>query len=174
VTAAGRTPASAVRALLDEFGRALSCVTAEVLRVEPQGYRPGATRGAALGRGEPVALSGVHQLALVVRLRYEVVPTDPGTTGWEVAQRAYEYLLLDGTGAEVLAFHWQPGGAGPPYPHLHVGAAALRLDSLLAGVHLPPRVPCTLEEVLALAIGELGVRSRRADWADVLAAGMAR
>lgn len=168
MSAAGRTPAAAVRGLLDQLGRALSCVTDQVVRVEPGGYRPGGTHGAALGGGEPVALAGVLPLGLVVRLRYALVPASGSDAGWEVARRAYEYLLLDGAGAELLAFHWQPGGRGPGFPHLHVGGAALRPGSPLAGVHLPPRTPVRLEEVLALAIAELGVRPRRSDWRDVL------
>lgn len=174
MSAAGRSPAVAVRTLLDGLGRALSCVTDQVVRVEPGGYRPGRTRGAALGGGDPVALPGTTRLSLVVRLRYEVVPTGGTEAMWEIAERAYEYLLLDGAGAELLAFHWQPGGTGPQFPHLHVGGAALRPGSPLTGVHLPPRLAVRLEEVLALAIAELGVRPRREDWAEVLAAGLAR
>jgi hypothetical protein len=174
VSAGGRTPAAAVRALLGGLGVALSCVTDQVVRVEPGGYRPGGTRGATLAGGEPVALAGVLRLALVVRLRYVLVPADGAETGWEVARRAYEYLVLDGAGGEFLAFHWQPGGRGPDFPHLHVGGVALRPGSPLFGVHLPPRVAVRLEEVIELAITELGVRPRRADWAKVLAADAGR
>jgi hypothetical protein len=68
-------------------------VTDQVVRVEPGGYRPGSAHGAALGGGEPVALAGVRPLGLVVRLRYALVPAGGPEAGWEVAARAYEYLL---------------------------------------------------------------------------------
>lgn len=90
-----------------------------------------------------MALSGALPLGLVVRLRYALVPADGPHAGWEVARLAYGYLLLDGAGEEFLAFHWQPGGHGPGFPHLHVGGAALRPSSPLAGVHLPPRTGST-------------------------------
>lgn len=143
-------------------------MTDQVVRVEPGGYRPGSAQGAALGGGEPVALAGVRPLGLVVRLRYALVPSGGPEAGWEVAPRAYEYLLLDGAAGELLAYHWQPGRRGPDFPHMHVGGAALRQSSPLSGVHLPPRAPVRLEEVLVLAIAELGVRARRSDWRDVL------
>jgi hypothetical protein len=54
-------------------------------------------------------------------------------------------------------------------PHLHLGAGAAegRLRPDLAGAHLPTG-HIALQDVLRLAIAELGVRPTRPDWDDVL------
>lgn len=163
--AAGRTPAAAVRAFLTEIGRALSCVTDGVVRLSAGGYRPAASaHQAVLAGGSAVALQGVPGRALKVRLRYEI--REDEAAGWRVDLAGYEYTLLAGED-ELLVWHWNPQGQ-VGWPHLHVGGGALRPGSPLLGAHLPPRAPVRLEEVLALAIAELGVRPRRPDWREVL------
>lgn len=118
-----------------------------------------------LAGGSAVALQGPQEYALKLRLRYEI--REGEAAGWRVELAGYEYALLGGGDVEFLVWHWNPQGK-VHWPHLHVGAGALRPGSALLGAHLPPRAPARLEELLALAIAELGVRPRRSDWRVVL------
>jgi hypothetical protein len=71
--------------------------------------------------------------------------------------------LDDADGREVLSFQWHPGGRSPvTWPHLHLGAGAEVGRAELTSAHLPTgRV--AIEEVLGLAISELGVEPLRGD-----------
>jgi hypothetical protein len=68
----------------------------------------------------------------------------------------------------VFSYQWHPGGRSPvTWPHLHLGAGAEVGRTELASAHLPTgRV--SIEEVLRLAITELGVEPLRDDWREVL------
>lgn len=165
---AGRTPALAVHAFVDPLQRALSCITDQPVTVAG-GYHPSPEpHTLTLARGEPVGLRGDARLSLTIAHQYRV-REDEGPRGpWRVSTAAYRYTLSDAEGREILAYHWHPWpGMRVTWPHLHLEAGAQVGRQDLARAHLPTgRV--AIEDVLALAIAELGVRPLRADWREVL------
>ena len=165
---AGRTPALAVQAFVDPLQRAISCVTDEILSVGG-GYHPASPPHLlSLRRGEPVPLSGNSRLAIRIAQQYRIVEHDGPRGPWKVSSVAYRYALSDQGGRDILAYHWHPWEGMPiTWPHLHLDAGARIGREDLTRAHLPTgRV--AVEDVIALAIGELGVRALRADWRDVL------
>jgi hypothetical protein len=77
----------------------------------------------------------------------------------------HQFLYVDDE-RECIAYHWHARGASPiVWPHLHVSAPAGPLD--LSRAHLPTG-PVALSAVLRCAVGDLGVRPLRRDWAAVL------
>lgn len=121
-----------------------------------------------LGDGGPVRLRGRSQLALTISQRYRIVE-DTGPRGpWKASIAGYIYALDVQDEGELIAYHWHPEARGAPTtPHLHIGKAAGLGYPNLEGSHLPSgRV--AVEELLRLAISELGIDARRDDWADVL------
>jgi len=96
---------------------------------------------------------------------------DPDERGsWRVSTTGYSCSLQDLQGKEFLSYHWHPEGrSAVAYPHLHVGAASgIPAKGLITpGAHLPTgRV--ALEDLLRLAIEQLGVTPQRPDWSAVL------
>jgi len=163
---AGRTPAEAVTNFLEPFQRALSCVTDEIPTVSG-GYHPSsAPHALTIGRGSPVSLIGAA-LRLSVLHNYRVVE-DPTRGPWKVQTTAYYYSLDNDEGTEIIAYHWHPQEQFRlATPHLHLSAGAEVGRDALASAHLPTgRV--ALEEVLRLAIVDLGAKPNREDWAAVL------
>ncbi len=165
---AGRTPAQAVQAFIDPLSRAASCVTRAVINISPGGYAPrGGPHAASLGHGQAVPLKDCD-LAISAGLQYDVVWTDDEDRGpWKVTTRAYVYALRQRDESEILAFHWQPGVSGPPWPHLHVGTCVLQPDHLLDRKKHIPTGRIALEDVIALAI-EMGAVALRDDYQQVL------
>jgi hypothetical protein len=170
---AGADPAAAVRAFVGDLQRAVSCLSPELWRVSPGGYRPTPRpHELSLGPGSPVRLRGERPFDLLARLRYRIVEGSEADRRWQVATAAYTYSLAEAGGGELLVWHWHPAGPSPvAWPHLHVGGAALRRGSPVADAHVPPRAPVRLHDVLYLALSELGARPRRADWATILELG---
>lgn len=164
---AGRTPASAVEAFVRPLQRAISCITDAVLDVGG-GYHPsGGPHVATLAGGLPVPLRGAN-VSLVVALHYRIVE-DSGARGpWKVRIDAYAYQLVNREELEILSYHWHPSGRSVvTWPHLHLGQAGIGRDGTLLGAHMPTgRV--ALEEVIRLAVVDLGVEPRRPDWSDVI------
>jgi hypothetical protein len=163
---AARTPAEAIRGFLGPLASAISCVTKSIFverRHFGPTYRP---REFALSES-PVRLGGVR-LGLSVRIGYRLIETPGERRPWSVDLVAYEYRLEDDNSREILSYHWHPEGR-VTVPHLHLGAGAAdgRLRPDLAGAHLPTG-PIALQDVLRLAIAELGVRPTRPDWDDIL------
>jgi hypothetical protein len=85
---------------------------------------------------------------------------------WKVHTAAYLYELRRDD-AELLVYHWHPSGVSPQTrPHLHIGPAAELAFKPLQGAHVPTgRI--ALEEVLRMAIVELGAQPRRKDWDQI-------
>ena len=167
---AGRTPAEAVQNFLGPLQQAISCVTKTVLNVSG-GYSPredGEPHTLVLGDGSPDRLGSNPPLFLTVALHYHIVEASGKRGPWKVSIAAYWYSLDDEQGQEILAFHWHPRGrSSVTSPHLHIGPGAGVQYPRLRGAHIPTgRV--ALEDVLRLAIRELGVEPLRRDWADVL------
>jgi len=164
---AGRTPAEAVGAFLAPLQRAIDCLTPAVLNVSGGYYVADRPHAVILGDGDPVALAGEHDLALAVAQNYRLVEFEGARGPWKVQTTAYFYELRRGD-RELLVYHWHPHGASAyTRPHLHVGPGAELGFVPLQGAHVPT-ARIALEEVLRLAITELGARPRRDDWDEVL------
>ncbi len=145
---------------------AVSCVSRSVLQVAG-GYQPSAEPHAmVLGDGDFEALRGDHEASLFVGQQYRLVEADHARGPWKVETVAYSYVVTFG-GQELLAFHWNPTGAGAvTRPHVHIGPAAGCSNDALSGAHLPTgRI--ALEDVLRVLVEKLGVQPLRADWSDV-------
>jgi hypothetical protein len=111
---------------------------------------------------DAVALRGESRLTLAVSEHY-IIASDPGT-GWQVQRAAYFYAIGRHDTGELLAYHWHPlGKSSVLSPHLHVRANIQLGERWLGKVHLPTGA-IELEDVVALAIEELGVEPLREDW----------
>ncbi len=158
----GRSARAANAAHLASLGRAVSCVARTVL-IET-GPRRGMSRTVTLA-DNLARLRAVPQLYLLVDQGYAVEQDDGGA--WNAEVIAYRYAVQDGTGQEVVAWHWHPTGDSPiTWPHLHSGGAVGDLD--LRKRHLPTGF-VTLQAVLRCLITEFGVEPLRRDWQVVLA-----
>jgi hypothetical protein len=100
-------------------------------------------------------------------VRYDLAVIEQPSGAWSAAIAGYWYELSYADERELLAYHWHPGGVSPiTWPHLHVSAPVAPID--LTRGHLPTG-PVSLPAVLRCAIGDLGVRPSRRDWAAVRA-----
>jgi hypothetical protein len=162
----GRTAENADNALLEPLRRALSCVTNAELYVSPASSEDAR---ALKMRVDPLRLqSSEVPGGLLLRLRQQFRSVrDPGAPRgerWHVSTVAYDYRINRAdSGSELLSWHWHPT-TGVPFPHLHVAA-----DALSRRVHVPTgRV--SIEAVVRMLLGELGVSPKRPKWEQVLAA----
>lgn len=146
---------------------ASSCLTQATFQAEA--YRTGVdSYSANLNRGVPIALNGDEPLLLVAQFRYKVVDGDGSGRSWAAQIAGYAYRLLDGVGTELFAYHWHPQGPSPLLrPHLHLGPGLGRLLRIATRAHLPTG-PVAFEDIIRLAITELGAKPRRAGWDIVL------
>jgi hypothetical protein len=104
---------------------------------------------------------------LQLRLRHQyrfVEDSDaPAASRWHVSRVAYDYRLSRSDGPELLSWHWHPQtGLQPPHMHVARGPVPRR-------AHLPT-ARMSIESVIRLLLGDLGVNARRADWSGVLKA----
>lgn len=162
-----RTPTEAAEAFRNALQLALSCVTRDVLS-RGSHYTPAELPHAVFLPRRPVPLRGQPPLALEVSQRYlvEEDPTEPGT--WTARTLAYRHQPYLRDGPELLAFHWHPEDPNPvKNPHLHLSAGAQVQFAALARAHIPTGL-IQLQDVLRLAIQDLGVRPLRPDWSEVL------
>jgi hypothetical protein len=122
--------------------------------------------GGDLDGGDLRLRSSVIPGGLMLRLRQQFrsveQPAAPPADRWHISTLAYDYRLSQAADeSELLSWHWHPQ-TGVPFPHLHVATADWSRRR-----HVPSgRV--SVEAVLRLLIGELGVPPRRQDWASVL------
>lgn len=132
-----------------------------------EGYRAGTKHLLALGSDEAVKLPGAD-IALSMQIFARVLERADQAPPWEVSPFGYLYALKEPEGREILAYHWHPGRRSPiDFPHLHLGAGSGVSRDELQKAHIPTN-RVELEDVLALAIREFGVRPRRDDWAEIL------
>ncbi len=134
------------------------------------GYHPaGGPHAATLAGGLPVPLRGPANVALVVALQYRIAQESGPSSPWKVRISAYAYQLVNREEMEVISYHWHPSGrSAVTWPHLHLGPAGVGRHAMLATAHLPSGL-VALEEVIRMAVTDLGVEARRPDWSDVLA-----
>ena len=158
------SPAEAAEAFRARRVAVLTCLTSAY--VELRGYTPAPwPHPFALAKGETVRLRGENQLGLTVAEEYEL--TDIATGGWEAQTVSYFYSF-EHAGSELLAYHWHPRGhSRVTEPHLHVMGDREFKGQPLGKLHLPTGA-IQLEEIIALAIEELGAEPLREDWRVVL------
>lgn len=164
---AARTPHAAVTIFTEAIQQAISCVT--VARFLPEGYRPTEEPySGSLSRGLPVPLGRGSELSLKMAQRYRIVPEAGPDGGWIVWIVGYIYALMDAVGAEFVAYQWDPRGRSPvTWPHLHLGPSLGPVPRRFMRAHLPTG-PVALQDVIRVAITDLGVAPRRPDWESVL------
>lgn len=157
---ASKTSAEAVEHYRGRTVRLLSCVTSVhvVVRAYHVSSEPHQLELAdtAKMRGGPLSIDVAEE--------YEVRQDD---AGWRVGILGYLYAI-GYEGRELISYHWHPSGNSPiTRPHMHVGANIQVCDRWLSKVHLPTGA-VGLEQVVALAIVELGVEPLRDDWERLL------
>jgi hypothetical protein len=166
----GRSPSEAVQRHLAPLQRSLSCITRAVVDVGGGYFIAEHPHTLTIAAGESVPLAGPGKLSLRLIQSYRVIEA-PGVRGpYAIHITGYFYGLDDELGREVISFQWHPQSRSPvTTPHLHLGAGARIGRSGLSGSHIPTgRI--TLEQVLRLAIEDLGVEPLRTDWDSVLSA----
>lgn len=159
MAAPSRTPAEAVEHYRARTVRLLSSVTSAHTTVS--GYhaadRP---HRLLLADGDTVRLRAEQRLMLRVVKEYRL---SQDSDGWRVRVLGYLYGI-EYEGQELVAYHWHPHGASRvTAPHLHVGGDVRVGDRWLGKAHLPTGT-VGLDQILALAIVELGVEPVRDDW----------
>ncbi len=139
--------------------RLLSCLTSAHTTVS--GYHAADhPHRLLLARGDAARLHAEPRLTLLVTEQYEVRQS---TAGWHVEIVGYLYAIgYEGQRARLLPLASE-GKSPITQPHMHVAAAVQIGDQWLGKVHLPTGV-VGLEQVIALAIVELGVEPLRDDW----------
>jgi hypothetical protein len=166
---AGRSPAEAVENFLNPLRRSLARVTRNVLIVAARGHEPMPDPHAAtLSGDEPVRLGRDPGVRMLMSIQYRIVEAEGERGPWKTTVAQYEYALLNDDGDELLGFHWHPEGRSEVvWPHVHVGSVALdKAGALSRRVHVPTsRV--AVEDVLRVAIMDLGVQPLRDDWKPV-------
>ena len=157
-------PAEAAEAFRARRVAVLTCLTPAY--VELRGYAPAPwPHPFALAKGEAVRLRGNKQLSLTVAEEYEL--TEVATGDWEAQIVSYFYAF-EHAGSELLADHWHPQGhSRVTEPHLHVQGDREFEGQALGKLHLPTGA-IRLEDIVALAIEELGAEPLREDWRGVL------
>lgn len=163
----GSSPAAAVNAFVAPLQRAVACVSAAVLDVSGGYHVADAPHALMLADGDAAPLRSLNDLSLWIHLNYTVAALEGRRRSWGVRTTGYVYQLRAGE-RELLAYHWHPRGLSPHTdPHMHLGAAAELRFADLGTAHLPTG-RLGLEDVLRLAIRDLGVEARRDDWRQVL------
>jgi hypothetical protein len=165
---AGDNPPEAVANFIEPLQRALSCITRAVINVRGGFYPADEPHVLTVGTGESVQLGGESRLALTTTMHYRIVEGSGERGPWKVEIVAYAYALDGPDGREIIAYHWHPRErTAQASPHIHLGAGIGIGDHPIGQAHLPSgRV--ALEEVLRLAIADLGAASLRDDWETVL------
>lgn len=160
------SPAEAAEAFRVRRVAVLACLTSAY--VELRGYAPASSpHPFALAKGEAVRLRGEGQLGLTVVEEYELTEVPAG--GWEARVVSYFYAF-EHAGNELLAYHWHPQGhSRVTEPHLHVRSEREIEGRSLSKLHLPTGA-IRLEDIVRLAVEELGAEPLREDWRAVLTA----
>jgi hypothetical protein len=110
-----------------------------------------------LGVGDAIRLSSQDRIHLRFAHYYRIVEDPELGQRWRVITTGYVYSLDDANLQEILAFHWHPTGRSPVIePHLHLGPGARVGYDRLHRAHIPTG-HITIQEVLLLAINDLGV-----------------
>lgn len=105
-------------------------------------------------------------LYLSVLMNYTIVEASGARGPYKVKSTAYFYSLEEDGGKEIITYQWHPN-VGCRFPHLHLGSSSKLGAKTLNKLHLPTgRI--ALEQVLRLAVDELGVEPLKEDWSEIL------
>lgn len=103
---------------------------------------------------------------LSVLMNYTIVEATGPRGPYKVKTTAYFYSLEEDGGKEILTYQWHPKGVCK-FPHIHLGSSSKLGLKTLNKLHLPTgRI--ALEQVLRLAVEELGVKPVKTDWSIIL------
>lgn len=158
------SPAEAAELHRAKVARALSCVARAHVLSGGAHLAPTQPRAIVLNDGDEVLLRAPTPIGISVAEQFTLLEA-PG--GWSARILAYFYVLAQDQ-SEVLSFHWHPAGASSVRtPHLHVGAEIRVGERWLPKIHIPTGA-IALQDLLMLAIEELGVEPIRDDWRLIL------
>ena len=166
-----RTQREASDDFLHRLRLALSCITRQGIVtnrfLDPAGVCVAAFRDDAVLQRPDAPYPGREHFLLRIAFNYRIVRA--GRREWDVEVSQYFYVLLDGTGNELLAYHWHPvSESRVKTPHLHLGRGAdVGCAELQPKVHLPTGF-VALGEFLLFLIREMKVLPLRGDWERVL------
>jgi hypothetical protein len=161
-----RTPAEAVEHYRGRTARLLSCLT--TVHVVVGAYHVSDVP-LKLELADVAKIRG-GSLSIDVAEEYEV---RQDVDGWRVVILGYLYAV-GYEGRELVSYHWHPRGKSSiTSPHMHAGANVQVGDQWLGKVHLPTGT-VGLEQVVAMAITELGAKPLREDWERLIAEAAAR
>ena len=135
----GRNPHGAREAFQVPLRAAAACLTKSQWVCSPiKGQPVGELHTLALNGGEPVLLNGIGiRLQFEASIKFTVVKQEKDKFGqpvgssdrYKVSTRGYMYTVMTHEGAELIAYHWHPGGSSDvDFPHEHIGTAALNPD----------------------------------------------
>lgn len=166
----GRTPVEAIDAFLDPLREALACVARAKITLTP-GARGsvGELHQWTLNEDDPVPIGGNNLLRASMHFELQDRGKSEGSRRFKVKTRGYMYTVLTSSRAEIIGFHWHPGGSSSwSDPHVHIGSAALSSRGVF-----PPRahIPAdrqSFEAMIRWLITELRVPPLREDWQGVL------
>jgi hypothetical protein len=182
---AGQTPEEAVNAFFGPINEAARCITEQPFW--PSGNHPSSQPHSLTfypeGSAGPLdSKFGKNSILFFLSHLFVVVPTEDKDRGpWKVSTLGYIYAVLDRQGHEIVAFHWNPADAGPPYPHVHISGMVEPLNIgekfdrvPLGDLHIPTD-RLALEAVIRFLITEFGVPPRKTErpWSTVLDEGEA-
>lgn len=161
---AGKTPAEAVNNYLASLQRAISCITNGVLQVSG-GYHVADRPHTLAFNPNPAPILGDLGLTITILQRYRIVEDEPPRGPYKVSVVSYFYALENRDGQEILVYAWEPESSKVPFPHLHIGPGFGL--SRFPHIHLPTS-RIAVEDVIRLAINELGAIATRSNWEAVL------
>jgi hypothetical protein len=164
---AGRKPAEAVDQFLDPIRKAVACIVKQPSLNRGHGDDPKQNpHSLVLNIGDPVRIQG-SQLWFSLTQSYDVLEAEGERGQYKVSTNSYIYAIYDGPDeeSEIISFHYHPQN-NVDFCHMH-----LRQDERFGDVHFPTgRV--AVEEVIALAIRDLGVKPRLKEYRSILTTGL--
>ena len=106
------TPSAPVNHFVGQIQRALSCITGAHLVRSHSSTVPGGVRSIIAPRAGFAPLQGERRLHFSAALEYQVIEKEDAARGerWQVQTERYRYHVVADDMAEIMAFHWLPGG----------------------------------------------------------------
>ncbi|BCB81333.1 hypothetical protein GCM10022251_61800 [Phytohabitans flavus] len=170
----GSSPYEAFGAFVGPLGEALSCVVRGKITASAGGKndlnKVHELHLTGIAGDGYVRLRGDRRIEMRARMFYEIIRDPrPGYGPFRITTRGYDYSLRTSDGLAVVDYHWHPlGQSHEKDPHLHIGAAQLRPDSVLSNKDHLPSGRITVESVVRAAIAS-GATPLQPDWETRLA-----
>lgn len=165
---AGNNPRQAVQAFFKPLQHVLSCFTDAVITHKGDYKVNGGPYALTVGTGhrtDKFKLPG-SDFHFSVLMNYTIVNATADRGPYKVKSTAYFYSLEEDGGKEILTYQWHPTKTCM-FPHIHLGSSSKLGSKTLNKLHIPTgRI--ALEQVLRLAVEELGVKPIKTGWSDIL------